>query len=83
VVEATMNWWMRQLEDLVSAGVRLEQLAACDPGQAAFEIQALLGAGSHQYRLCREPESITRARIAVRQSLETLRAPRFPALAQT
>lgn len=82
-VEATMTWWMRQLEDLLSAGVRLEQLAPCDPAQAAFEIQALLGAGSHQYRLCRQPEAIAHARIAVLQRLETLRAPQFPALAQT
>jgi AcrR family transcriptional regulator len=82
-VQATMNWWMRQLEDLVSAGVRLEHLTPCDPAQAAFEIQALLGAGSHQYRLRRQPQAIARARTAVLQRLQTLRAPQFPALAQT
>ena len=82
-VEATMNWWMRQLEDLISAGITLGQLAPCEPVQLAFEIQALLGAGSHQYRLRRDPQAIARARTAVRQRLESVRAPRFPALAET
>lgn len=82
-VEATMNWWMRQLEDLISAGITLGQLAPCEPAQLAFEIQALLGAGSHQYRLRRDPQAIARARTAVRQRLESVRAPRFPALAET
>lgn len=82
-VEATMNWWMRQLEDLVSAGITLGQLAPCEPAQLAFEIQALLGAGSHQYRLRRDPQAIARARTAARQRLESVRAPRFPALAET
>ena len=82
-VEATMNWWMRQLEDLISAGITLGQLAPCEPAQLAFEIQALLGAGSHQYRLRRDPQAAARARTAVRQRMESLRAPRFPALAET
>ena len=82
-VEATMNWWMRQLEDLISAGITLGQLAPCEPVQLAFEIQALLGAGSHQYRLRRDPQAIARARTAVRQRLESVRASRFPALAET
>ncbi len=82
-VEATMNWWMRQLEDLISAGITLGQLARCEPAQLAFEIQALLGAGSHQYRLRRDPQASARARTAVRQRLESLRAPRFPALSET
>jgi AcrR family transcriptional regulator len=82
-VEAAMNWWMRQLEDLISAGITLGQLAPCQPAQLAFEIQALLGAGSHQYRLRRDPQAIARARTAVRQRLESVRAPRFPALAET
>jgi len=82
-VEATMNWWMRQLEELISAGVTLGQLAPCEPAQLAFEIQALLGAGSHQYRLRRDPQAIARAETAVRQRLESVRAPQFPALAGT
>jgi hypothetical protein len=80
-VEATMNWWMQQLEDLISAGITLGQLAPYEPAQLAFEIQALLGAGSHQYRLRRDPQAVARAGTAVRQRLESVRAPRFPALA--
>ncbi len=80
-VEATMNWWMRQLEELVAVGITLEQIEPCDPAEVAFEIQALLGAGSHQYRLRRAPDAIARAKSAVLQRLERLRAPQFPALA--
>ncbi len=80
-VEATMNWWMRQLEELVAVGITLDQIEPCDPAEVAFEIQALLGAGSHQYRLRRAPDAIARAKSAVLQRLERLRAPQFPALA--
>jgi AcrR family transcriptional regulator len=81
-IEATMNWWMRQLEDLISASIVLGQLAPCQPAQLAFEIQALLGAGSHQYRLRRDPQAIARAKTAVLQRLDSVRAPQFPALAE-
>lgn len=80
-VEATMNWWMRQLEELVAAGITLDQLAQCDPAEITFEIQALLGAGSHQYRLRRDPDAIAHAKTAILQRLERVRAPQFPALA--
>jgi AcrR family transcriptional regulator len=81
-VEATMSWWMRYLEDLISAGIELAQLAPCDPAQLAFEIQALLGAGGHQYRLCHDPKAPARGKNAVRHRLETLSAGNFPALAE-
>jgi AcrR family transcriptional regulator len=81
-VEAVMNWWLRRLEDLVSAGIGLGQLSPCDPAQLAFEIQALLAAGGHQYRLCRDPKAPARARTAVLRCLETLRSGEFPALAE-
>jgi AcrR family transcriptional regulator len=80
-VQATMRWWMSQLEGLISAAVELRQLTACDPAQLAFEFQALMGAGAHQYRLCEDPQAPARARTAVRDLLQTLRAPEFPALA--
>jgi hypothetical protein len=80
-VQATMDWWLRQLEDRVSAGLRLGHLAPCDPAQVAFEIQALLGAGGHQSRLRHDVKAIPRAQAAIRDRLETLRGPAFPALA--
>lgn len=80
-IEATMNWWMRQLEDLISASIALGQLAPGEPAQLAFEIQALLGAGSHQYRLRHDPQAIARAKTAVLQRLDSVRAPQFLALA--
>jgi AcrR family transcriptional regulator len=79
-VEATMSWWMRRLEELVTAGIALRQLSQDDAAQVAFEIQALLGAASHQYRLLHDPEAITRGETAILHRLETLRGPRFPAL---
>jgi AcrR family transcriptional regulator len=80
-VEATMKDWMRRLEDLISAGIALGQLRPCDPALLAFEIQALLGAGGHQYRLCRDPEAPAMGRTAILHRLETLGANAFPALA--
>ena len=55
-VEATMSWWMRKLEGLISAGIDQGQLMPCDPAQLAFEIQAVLVAGGHQYRLGCDPK---------------------------
>jgi AcrR family transcriptional regulator len=79
-VEAAMSWWMRRLEDLISAAAELGQLTPCDPAQLAFELQALLDAGGHQYRLYHDPKAPARTRTAIRQRLEHLRGPRFPAL---
>jgi len=79
-VEATMSWWMRQIEALISTSVELGQLTPCDPAQLAFEIQALLDAGGHQYRLYHDPKAPARTRVAIRRRLEHLRGPRFPAL---
>jgi AcrR family transcriptional regulator len=81
-VEATMRWWMRRIEELVTTGIALGQLTQDDAAQVAFEIQALLGAASHQYRLLHDPEAITRGETAILHRLETLRGPRFPALAK-
>jgi AcrR family transcriptional regulator len=80
--EATMSWWMRRLEELVTAGIALGQLTQDDAVQVAFEIQAFLGAASHQYRLLHDLEAITRGETAIVRRLETLRGPRFPALAK-
>lgn len=79
-VEAAMSGWMQRLEDLVSAAVKLAQLAPCDPAQVAFEIEALLVAGGHQYRLYRDPKAPARAKTAIRQRLEELRTPGSPKL---
>ncbi len=56
------------------------QLLPCDPAQLAFEIQALLNAGGHVFRLCHDPEAAERGRAAIRQRLETLRGEAFPDL---
>lgn len=72
-VEAAMSGWMRALEDLVAAGVQLGQLAPCDPAQVAFEIEALLVAGGHQYRLYHDPKAPARAKTAIFHRLEELR----------
>lgn len=82
-VEAVMTGWMQRLEDLISAGVKLGQLIPCDPAQLAFEIEALLIAGGHHYRLYHDPKAPARARSAIRQRLEELRAPAFPVLTES
>ena len=81
-VEAAMSGWMQRLEDLLSAAVTLEQLTPCDPAQLAFEIEALLVAGGHHYRLYRDPKAPERARTAIRRRLEELRTPASPALSE-
>ncbi len=82
-IEETMNWWMRWLEELVTTGTTLRQLTPCDPAQIAFEIQALLGASSHQHRLRHDPEAASRGKTAILHRLETLRAQQFPVLAES
>jgi AcrR family transcriptional regulator len=79
-IETAMSGWMQRLEDLVSAAVKLAQLAPCDPAQVAFEVEALLVAGGHQYRLYRDPKAPARAKTAIRQRLEELRTPGSPKL---
>ena len=79
-VEATMTWWLARLEDLIAVGIEQGQLVPCDPAGLAFEIQALLAASGHQYRLCRDPKAPCRGRAAVRHRLEALRGDGFPAL---
>jgi AcrR family transcriptional regulator len=79
-VERTFGNWMRTLGQLIATAVDQGQLAPCDPAQVAFEIQALLNAGGHVFRLCRDPEAPERGRAAIRQRLETLRGPAFPDL---
>jgi hypothetical protein len=81
-VEATMNWWLRYLETVVSASIELEQITPCDPAQLAFEVQALLSAAAHQYRLVRDPKATARGKSAVWHRLQARRGPRFPALAE-
>ena len=81
-VEATMSWWMRQIEALILTSVELGQLTPCDPAQLAFEIQALFGAGGHMYRLHHDPKAPTRARAAILRRLEGLRGPAFPVLGE-
>jgi AcrR family transcriptional regulator len=78
-VETVLSWWMRHLEQLVEAGVARGQLTACDAAQVAFEVQALLGAASHHYRLRHDLEAGTRGETAILGRLETLRGPGFPA----
>jgi hypothetical protein len=53
-------------------------LVPCDPVQVAFEIEALLVAGNHVYRL---NDALDLARGGIAQRLEGLRTPRAPALA--
>ena len=79
-VEITMSWWMRHIEGLITAAVELGQLTSCDPAQLTFEVQALLDAGGHQYRLHHDPKAPGRSRTAIRHGLEHFRGPRFPAL---
>lgn len=79
-VEATMNEWMRRLEDLVSCGIELGQLRPCDPVQLAFEIQALFSAGGQQFRLCHDLKAPERGKAGILHRLKQLRGPAFPAL---
>jgi hypothetical protein len=79
-VERTFGGWLQRLEELIAAAAELGQLVPCDPAQLAFEIQALLNAGGHVFRLCQDPKAPERGRAAIRQRLETLRGPAFPLL---
>ena len=79
-VERTFGDWTQRLEQLIAAAVELGQLMPCDPAQLAFEIQALLNAGGHVFRLCRDTKAPERGRAAIRQRLQTLRGPTFPVL---
>jgi AcrR family transcriptional regulator len=78
-VEATMNWWMACLEQLVAAAIAQDQLVPCDAAQVAFEVQALLGAASHQYRLRHDRQARAHCETAITHRLATLRGPHFPA----
>jgi AcrR family transcriptional regulator len=77
-VERTFSGWLQRLEQLIATAIELGQLMPCDPAQLAFEIQALLNAGGHVFRLCHDPKAPERGRAAIRQRLETLRGPAFP-----
>jgi AcrR family transcriptional regulator len=79
-VERTFGSWVRTLEQLITTAVELGQLVPCDPAQLAFEIQALLNAGGHVFRLLRDPKAPERGQAAIRQRLETLRGQAFPVL---
>lgn len=79
-VERTFSAWLQTLEQLIATAIELGQLMPCDPAQLAFEIQALLNAGGHVFRLCHDPKAPERGRAAIRQRLETLRGPAFPLL---
>ena len=79
-VERNFGGWMRRLEELIATAVEQAQLAPCDPAQLAFEIQALLNAGGHVFRLRHDPKAPERGRAAIRQRLETLRGQAFPVL---
>lgn len=80
LVEEIMSRWARRLEDLISAGVQLGQLKPCDSAQLAFEIQALLDAGSHQMWLYHDTQAPARAMTAIRHRLAQLRTPTSPEL---
>jgi AcrR family transcriptional regulator len=79
-VERTFGDWAQRLEHLIAAAVELRQLMPCDPAQLAFEIQALLNAGGHVFRLCHDTNAPQRGRAAIQQRLQTLRGPTFPVL---
>ena len=69
-----MSGWMRALGGLVPLQAsELGPLAPCDPAQVAFEIEALLVAGGHQYRLYHDPKAPARAKTAIFHRLEELR----------
>lgn len=77
-VEAAMSAWMERLEDLIMAAVKAGQLTPCDPAQLAFEIEAMLVAGSHHYHLYHDPKAPARAKAAIFRRLEELRTPVSP-----
>jgi AcrR family transcriptional regulator len=79
-VAAVITIWMRRLEDLVGEAVELGHLSACDPVQLAFELEALLVAGNHVYRLNDDPGALERARAGIVRRLGDLRTPEAPAL---
>jgi AcrR family transcriptional regulator len=79
-IAGRLRHWVEQLESQLAAAVEQRELTPCDVAQVAFEIEALLVAGDHVFRLQRDPAALVRARAAIRQRLGGLRprgAPRF------
>jgi AcrR family transcriptional regulator len=79
-VESAIGAWMRRLEDLLSTALELGELSPCDPAQVAFEIEALLVAGSHVFRLHGDTVALSHARAGIARRLEELRTPGAPSL---
>jgi AcrR family transcriptional regulator len=79
-IARVIGQWMGLLETLASRAVELGHLVQCDPVQVAFEIEAMLVAGNHVYRLNDDPRALDLARTGIAQRLEGLRTPRAPAL---
>jgi AcrR family transcriptional regulator len=82
-IAADIARWMRLLEDHIVDAVELGHLAACDPVQLAFELEALLVAGNHVYHLNNDPRALELARAGIARRLEDLRTPGAPALAES
>jgi AcrR family transcriptional regulator len=79
-IASALRTWMRRLEGLIVEAVDLGHLRPCDPVQLAFEIEALLVAGSHVSQLHDEPRALDLARAGISQRLQELRTPDAPEL---
>ena len=77
-IAEAIDGWIDLLAVHIAKSVSLGELIECDAAQVAFEIEALLVAGCHLYRLQNDPEALARARTGISERLARLRRPPTP-----
>lgn len=69
-VASVMNRWLGTLGREVAVAIDARELpAGTEPGDVAFQLNALASAASYSFQLSRNPEVFERARRSMRQSL--------------
>lgn len=69
-VAAVMRRWLGLLENEAAVAIEAGELpGGLDPGDIAFELNALAAAGSYGFQLNRDPEAFERARRSMRRVL--------------
>ena len=68
-----MKRWLELLEREASVALEARELpAGTDPGDVAFQLNALAAAASYGFQLWRDPEVFARARRSMRAVLGTV-----------
>jgi AcrR family transcriptional regulator len=79
-IAAVITVWMQRIRSCIQDAVYLGQLGDCDVEQLAFELEALMMAGHHVYRLNDDPAALDQARAGILARLESLETPNAPDL---